>query len=798
MDFWRAFEILSRRKWLILVSVLVTTGLTLAATRLIGAKWVASVYFTAAAKAPVVAAPTEQEGEGDGPPTGGSKGQAATYASLARSPKVLDATLTRLKLDRPPFDFATSIDVKAIGPTVYALQVTDGNPRRAGEFANALAQAFKEQNQQLQSEAAAELVKLLQEQLKRADGELRDAREKLAAYRNDRQIVVEVKDHVGPAITRLEMAIQNRDQAAERLAAAQGALAQRESELAGTPATIPVERPMTENPLVQELEKKFAEAETRLADLKSRYTDQHVEVRQAQAQRDAIVERLNAEKAKGPDTTLVQPNPAMAALKASIAQLKQEIGGHRAELAALESTISTAQARIREYGGVDGEVAALAAEVTQKAEIRSSVAARLQAANMQYDAARQQKPISIIGEVNHLNPPLDTTANRTLKLLLLAALCSLLGTCALVIAFDNLDRRIRTVQEAELALPAPVMAAIPAAVGSVTPELLPRATEFLPMSAHSEAYRFLGLQLLSDRSRKVRSIMVLSAKPDQGTTSTVTNLGITLAQAGQRVILVDGNIRQPGLHKVFETKNDFGFTDLLLNPDGDSVSTALKQTSTPNMYVITAGSPYDNLWELFCSPALVEVSRRLRDRADFILFDSPSALAFTDAMSLARVMDGAYLCVRALEQLSGAEQRLIESLERAGVTILGSVLSDVPAGALDSFQSYQRYYPAASEREEQGPRALPSGDPLAEGAAYQSHGPGAAVMDQPDPAEANMPGASEREWLELMMSGKTSGLSPNGHYSNGTNGLNGSRNGRNGRNGTLSDYFVDTDDRSDA
>jgi len=73
--------------------------------------------------------------------------------------------------------------------------------------------------------------------------------------------------------------------------------------------------------------------------------------------------------------------------------------------------------------------------------------------------------------------------------------------------------------------------------------------------------------------------------------------------------------------------------------------------------VVAAGQPYDNLWELFCSPALGEVTRRLRDRADFVLFDSPSALAFTDAMSLSRVMEGAYLCVRAQEQLSGAEQR---------------------------------------------------------------------------------------------------------------------------------------------
>lgn len=810
MDFWRAFEILSKRKWLILASVVVTTLLTLAATRLVGAKWMASVYFTSTSKSTLVTAPAAGGEEEEGG-QGGAKGQASSFASLAKSPKVLAAMLEILKVETPPKDLAASIDVKSVGPAVFALQVTDSSPQRAAEMANALAQAFKEQNQQLQSEAAADLVKLLEGQLQRADADLRQARQRLAAYRHRRQIVAKVEDHVGPAITRLEMAIQNRDQAAERLAAARGALTQRVGELSRTPATVQADRPMSESPLIQEAEKKFAEAETTLAELKSRYTDQHVEVRQAQAKRDALYQQLTSAKSRASENALTQPNPAVAEIKRAITELRSQVGGHQAELAALESTIATAQSRIRDYGGVDGEVAALADDVTQKAEVRGNVAARLQNASMQLDAARQQKPINIVGDVNKLNPPVDTTANRTLKLLLLAVLCSLMGTCALVIAFDNLDRRIRTVEEAELALPAPVMAAIPAAVGAVTPELLPRATELLPMSAQSEAFRFLGLQLLSDPSRKVRSIMVLSAKADQGTTSTATNLAITLAQAGQRAILVDGNVRQPGLHKVFETKNDFGLTDLLLDPQGDSVSTALKQTSVPNLYVVTAGSPYDNLWELFCSPALLEVSRRLRDRADFVIFDSPSALAFTDAMSLARVMDGAYLCVRAQEQLSGAEQRLVESLERAGVTILGSVLNDVPASGLESFQTYQRYYPAQSSRDDR-PRALPA--PHAGGAAYQvpGEGPGAEPSGSPaanpaavlDPAGSDKPfqgpGADEQQWLELMVSGKTAGPKAsngangsNGHSSNGTGAHR--ANGKNGR--SHADLFVDTDERGE-
>ena len=102
-----------------------------------------------------------------------------------------------------------------------------------------------------------------------------------------------------------------------------------------------------------------------------------------------------------------------------------------------------------------------------------------------------------------------------------------------------------------------------------------------------------------------------------------------------------------------------------------------------------------------------ELCRRIdRERADYVIFDTPSALAFTDTMSLARIMDGAYLCVRALEQLSGAEQRLVESLERSGVVVLGSILTNVPVSDLDGYQNYQRCYPAPVADDS---RALPEG-----------------------------------------------------------------------------------------
>jgi hypothetical protein len=91
--------------------------------------------------------------------------------------------------------------------------------------------------------------------------------------------------------------------------------------------------------------------------------------------------------------------------------------------------------------------------------------------------------------------------------------------------------------------------------------------------------------------------------------------------------------------------------------------------------------------------------------ADFVIYDTPSALIFTDALNLAPVVDAAFMCVRAYEPLTGAEQRLIDLLQEAGVPVLGSVLSDVPASVVEGYHSYEHYYgPAAVAA------ALPPGD----------------------------------------------------------------------------------------
>ena len=372
-------------------------------------------------------------------------------------------------------------------------------------------------------------------------------------------------------------------------------------------------------------------------------------------------------------------------------KLQEDISGFQARLVSLDSGILSAQQEVDHLKGIDSEMSALTVDITDKSEMHGSMVARLNRAQMMLDSAKLQDPISIMDKVGPFNPPINSTPGRTVKLTLMGALCALLLTSAILISLDSVDRRLKNVTEAEIVLPTRVVAAIPQPMGRVTYGMMSRATELQPQSLHAEAYRFLGMHVLN-QPRELRSFMMLSAKAEQGSTTSITNLGITLAQAGKKVILVDANIRTPELHQAFDLPNKTGFTDLVANLDRVPLNSVLQRTAVANLSVITSGNQPANPWELFRSPKLAEFSRQLLAQSDYVLYDTPSALMFTDALNLAPVVDAAYLCVRAFEPLSGGEKRVVEFLEGANIPLLGSILTDVPATVIEGYHNYQHYY----------------------------------------------------------------------------------------------------------
>ncbi|MFQ5610863.1 MAG: polysaccharide biosynthesis tyrosine autokinase [Anaerolineae bacterium] len=225
-----------------------------------------------------------------------------------------------------------------------------------------------------------------------------------------------------------------------------------------------------------------------------------------------------------------------------------------------------------------------------------------------------------------------------------------------------------------------------------------------PFSPVAEAYRMLrgNIQFMTV-DQPARSILVTSPTPTDGKSTTVANLGVVMAQADLKTIIVDTDLRRPVMHKIFGVPNLGGLTDLLRSP-GLEVNSQLKNTGIENLRVLTSGPLPPNPSEMLGSQRMAQLVERLEAVADVIIFDSPPTLAVSDAAALSNRVDGVILVTQAGRTRRDMTRRALKSLQQVGANILGGVLNRVPSrrGGYYYYQ-YHHYY----ARNGDGPETAP-------------------------------------------------------------------------------------------
>lgn len=187
-----------------------------------------------------------------------------------------------------------------------------------------------------------------------------------------------------------------------------------------------------------------------------------------------------------------------------------------------------------------------------------------------------------------------------------------------------------------------------------------------------------------------KTLLVTSSLPREGKSMTTANLAVTFAQAGNRVIVVDTDLRQPTLHKMFGLTNDVGFSNLLL-AGADHLSTFIKKTNLPNLAVITAGNPPPNPSELLTSNRATEAIRLLRDAADIVIFNSPPVVLVSDAAILATRVDGVLLVARSGRTRRDTITKAVTKLRNVNGNIVGTVLNYVQGKDDGGYYYYGSY-----------------------------------------------------------------------------------------------------------
>jgi len=198
-----------------------------------------------------------------------------------------------------------------------------------------------------------------------------------------------------------------------------------------------------------------------------------------------------------------------------------------------------------------------------------------------------------------------------------------------------------------------------------------------PRSAVAEAFRTLRTNIqFKSLDSPVRTIVVTSSMPEEGKSTVVANLAVSLAQAGAAVIAVDCDLRNPSLHRIFGLPNERGLTSLMLSPD-NSVRDFLQRSEAGSVDVLTSGPLPPNPAELLGSKRMESLVRELRDRADFVVFDTPPVLAVTDAAVLATKVDGSLLVLSAGHARRDAAKKAKRTLEELRSSFLGVVVNNV-------------------------------------------------------------------------------------------------------------------------
>ena len=197
-----------------------------------------------------------------------------------------------------------------------------------------------------------------------------------------------------------------------------------------------------------------------------------------------------------------------------------------------------------------------------------------------------------------------------------------------------------------------------------------------PRSPVSEAYRTLRTNLsFSSLDKPIRTLVVTSPAPDEGKSTTVANLAVTMAQGGRRTILVDCDLRRPALHTLFDCQAEPGLTNLLLEEDGQP---ALQQTQVEGLQLLSSGPLPPNPADLLGSQKIDKVIASLAGMAEVVLFDAPPVIAVTDAAVLGAKVDGVLLVISAGKTRREHAERAKEMLERANVRIVGAALTNAP------------------------------------------------------------------------------------------------------------------------
>jgi capsular exopolysaccharide synthesis family protein len=309
---------------------------------------------------------------------------------------------------------------------------------------------------------------------------------------------------------------------------------------------------------------------------------------------------------------------------------------------------------------------------------------RLLAAKIEAEKLDLEIPKTSIVEITGPAEPGDNPVkpNKTLNIVLGVVIGLIMGV-GLAFFIEYLDTSVKTIDEVERAFQSPVLGVIPQNVGYLVDEGLE--------SPHAEAYRVLRTNILfSRKDEKLNTIVVVSAGAGEGKSITVVNLATVFAQAGQRILVVDSDLRRPTLHKLLHVGNNIGLTNYLLKQN--QLEEVIQTTSVPMLDFMASGKLPSTSMSILGSAQMKEMVAELKQRYDFIFFDSPPILGVSDASVLASEVDMVIQVIQYRRYPQPMSIRAKQLIEKVGGNLIGILLNNINMSQDESYYYYTGYY----------------------------------------------------------------------------------------------------------
>ena len=268
---------------------------------------------------------------------------------------------------------------------------------------------------------------------------------------------------------------------------------------------------------------------------------------------------------------------------------------------------------------------------------------------------------------------------------------------------EYLDTSVKTLDDIERYLKAPVLAVIPKGVSSLY--------KLEGDAPDAEAYRILRTNMeFNNKNPHAKTITLISGGPGEGKSTTLNNLAVTCAKGGYNVLVVDADMRRPSQHTFFAMENEIGLADVLIGQK--ALDECIRKTEAPNLSFLPSGNLPENAVGILNSQSMLDLVEAVRSRYDLIFFDSPPILGVSDASILASEVDIAIMVVQYRRFPRSMLQRVKVAVENVGGHLLGIVLNNVETKHDAGYQYYTQYYdyytPDAERRQRKAAKPAPA------------------------------------------------------------------------------------------